>query len=260
MVTEGPGFQTRPFPRSRGLVVDAGEWSRRKHIIHVLAEFDVTLARQRIRERAARTGEKLSFTAFIAACVGRTVAVDRMWHAYRKGRRLILFDDVDIGTLVEHEVEGAKLATFHVIRRANERSVQEIHDEIRRAQSEVVEKMPGAPWWKVYLAMPGFVRRLLHAWLDRSPQTRKRLGGTVVLTAIGMFGKGAGWGIPIASSTLNLTVGGIETKPWIVDGHVEPRELLSITVSFDHDIIDGAPAARFVSTLREMVEDAGLLA
>jgi len=59
---------------------------------------------------------------------------------------------------------------------------------------------------------------------------------------------------------LALTVGGVETKPWIVDGRVEPRELLSMTVSFDHDIVDGAPAARFVSTLREMVEDADLLA
>lgn len=260
MVTQDPGFQTRPFPRSRGLVVDAGEWNRRKHIIHVLAEFDVTRARRRIRERADRTGEKLSFTAFIAACVGRTVAVDRLWHAYRKGRRLILFEDVDIGTLVEHEVEGAKLATFHVIRRANERPVREIHEEIRRAQSEVVEDMPGARWWNLYLAMPGFLRRLLHAWLDRSPRSRKRLGGTVVLTAIGMYGKGAGWGVPIASCTLTVTVGGIETKPWIVDGRIEPRELLSVTVSFDHDIVDGVPAARFVSTLREMIEDAGLLA
>jgi len=154
MVTQGPGFQTRAFPRSRGLVVDAGEWNRRKHIINLLAEFDVTRARQRVRERAACTGEKLSFTAFIAACVGGTVAVDRIWHAYRKGRRLILFDDVDIGTLVEHDVEGAKLATFHVIRRANDRSVCEIHEESggRRPRSSSARGrdgaflLPAAPW------------------------------------------------------------------------------------------------------------------
>jgi hypothetical protein len=156
---------------------------------------------------------KLSFTAFIAACVGRAAAVDRIWHAYRKGRRLILFDDVDIGTLVEHDIEGAKLATFHVIRRANERSVREIHEEIPVAQAEAVEETPGARWWELYLTMPGFLRRLLHAWLDRGPQSRKQLGGTVVPTAIGMFGEGAGWGIPFASSTLTLAVGGIETKP-----------------------------------------------
>jgi pyruvate/2-oxoglutarate dehydrogenase complex dihydrolipoamide acyltransferase (E2) component len=39
-----------------------------------------------------------------------------------------------------------------------------------------------------------------------------------------------------------------------VDGRVEPRELLSLTIIFDHDIIDGAPAARFTRKLVELIE------
>ena len=259
MTAAKPGFEVRAFPLSRRLVTDAGVWSGRKHIIHVLAELDVTRARAVIRERAERTGERLSFTAFIIACVGRTVALDRVWHAYRKGGRLILFDEVDIATLVERDVEGAKLATFEVIRRAHERPVEDIHAQIRKAQSAKVEAMPGAAGWKAYLRLPGFLRRLLYVWLDRNPARRKELGGTVIVTAIGMYASGAGWGIPIASNTLTVTVGGIGTKPGIVDGRVEPREYLSLTVSFDHDIVDGAPAARFVSSLRELVESASLL-
>lgn len=258
MVTRGPGFETRPYPNSRRLVIDAGVWNRRKHIIHMLAELDVTRARQLIRQR---TGERLSFTAFIAACIGRTVALDRTWHAYRKGRHLILFDDVDVAVLVERQVEGQKLATFYVVRKTNEKSVVDIHNEIRQAQHQnVEEETEGARWWKLYLALPGFLRRLMHRWLDFSPATRKKLGGTVVLTAVGMFGKGGGWGIPIASNTLSVMVGGIATKPGIVEGRIEPREYLSITVSFDHDVVDGAPAARFAAALREIVEDASLLA
>ena len=41
-----------------------------------------------------------------------------------------------------------------------------------------------------------------------------------------------------------IALGGIATKPGIVEGRIQIREYLCITVSIDHDIIDGAPAAR----------------
>jgi hypothetical protein len=70
-----------------------------------------------------------------------------------------------------------------------------------------------------------------------------------------MFGNGAGWGIPpAAATTLMLTVGGIGEKQVVVDGHVAVREYLSLTISFDHDIVDGAPAARFTQRLKELIE------
>jgi pyruvate/2-oxoglutarate dehydrogenase complex dihydrolipoamide acyltransferase (E2) component len=69
-----------------------------------------------------------------------------------------------------------------------------------------------------------------------------------------MFGKGAGWGIPITEHTLDLTLGGIVEKPGVVDGQIAIREYLCITLSFDHDLIDGAPAARFTARLKELIE------
>jgi pyruvate/2-oxoglutarate dehydrogenase complex dihydrolipoamide acyltransferase (E2) component len=39
-----------------------------------------------------------------------------------------------------------------------------------------------------------------------------------------------------------------------VDGEIRIREYLSVTISFDHDIVDGAPAARFAQRLKELVE------
>jgi pyruvate/2-oxoglutarate dehydrogenase complex dihydrolipoamide acyltransferase (E2) component len=53
-----------------------------------------------------------------------------------------------------------------------------------------------------------------------------------------------------------LTVGGISEKPRLVDGTVSNREVLDLTVTFDHDVVDGAAAARFVQRLRELVEAA----
>lgn len=246
--------EVRVFPRSRKLVIDSCEWGRKKHIIHALIECDVTRVRAQIREHKAKTGETLSFTAFIASCVGRAVAEHRACHAYRKRRKLILFEDVDIGTLVEHDVEHDRLATFHVIRAANGKSFVQIHDEIRAAQKQDVEGERRAALWRLYLRLPKMLRMLFYRWLDLHPETRKKLAGTVVLTAIGMAASGGGWGVPIATGTLTITVGGIETKPAFVEGRVEAREFLSLTVSFDHDVVDGVPAARFVGRLREIIE------
>ncbi len=74
------------------------------------------------------------------------------------------------------------------------------------------------------------------------------------MTAVGMFGGGSGWGIPIPAPTLLVTVGGIGEKPGVVAGQIAVREYLSLTVSFDHEIVDGAPAARFTRRLKELIE------
>jgi pyruvate/2-oxoglutarate dehydrogenase complex dihydrolipoamide acyltransferase (E2) component len=92
-------------------------------------------------------------------------------------------------------------------------------------------------------------------WMRRTyPQVQKKYGGTVGVTAVGMFGKGAGWGIPINDHTIDLTLGGIVSKPGVVDRQIAIRDYPSMTVSFDHAIIDGAPAARFTEWLKELIE------
>lgn len=59
--------------------------------------------------------------------------------------------------------------------------------------------------------------------------------------------------------TLALTVAGIAAQPGVVEGRIEVREMLSLTASVDHDIVDGAPAARFACRLRELIERADVL-
>jgi pyruvate/2-oxoglutarate dehydrogenase complex dihydrolipoamide acyltransferase (E2) component len=83
---------------------------------------------------------------------------------------------------------------------------------------------------------------------------QKSLYGTVAITAVGMFGKGGGWGIPVAEHTLMITLGGIAEKPGVVDGTITIREYLSLTLSVNHALVDGAPAARFAQRLKELIE------
>ena len=253
-------FEVQPFPRERHDIVDALEVGVRRHMVHALLELDVTRARELIRGREASAGERLSFTAFVVASLARAVDGDRRLHAYRDWRgRLVLFDEVDVVTLVESEVDG--VAVPHVVRAANRRTVREIHDEIRRVQAEPASSAQrSGALMRLSRVVPGFVRRAFLRLLRRNPQWLKRTAGTTLVTAVGMFGMGPGWAVGIVPlHTLCLTVAGITRKPGVVDGRIEAREYLALTASIDHDIVDGAPAARFARRLREIVENAEVL-
>jgi len=52
-----------------------------------------------------------------------------------------------------------------------------------------------------------------------------------------------------------LRAGGIAKKPEVIGDKIEIREYLYMTVSIDHDLVAGAPAARFISRLAELVEN-----
>ncbi len=255
-------YKVVPYSKlRRGLAITMRS-AKRKSNIHCLFEVDVTKARQYLREHKAQTGESLSFTAFIISCLAQAVDENKSVHAYHKGRKhLALFDEVDISTPIERELSNQKQPFVYIIRAANRKTLLEIHQEIRHAQVEAVEKV----WegWR-FTFMPMVVFRIfwpIFWWLmGRSPRIQKKYGGTVGVTSVGMFSKGAGWGIPINEHTLDLTLGGIVEKPGVIDGQIAIREYLCITMSCDHDLIDGAPAARFISRLKELIENgSGLL-
>ncbi|HEX6912600.1 MAG TPA: 2-oxo acid dehydrogenase subunit E2 [Longimicrobium sp.] len=248
----GGGIRVVPFSGARRATSDYLAVARRKHLVHALVEVDVTRARGLIRAHRERTGEPLSFTAFVVACLARAVDADRSVQAYRQGRRrLVLFDDVDVCVLVERgDGTGRTVAAPHVVRGANRMSYLEIHRALRAARAAA-----GTGEMNAGGLVPGFAARWFWRLLSSRPRMWKALAGTVSVSSVGMFGQGAGWGIPISAYTLMLTVGGIATRPAFArDGRLEPRELLCLTVSVDHDVVDGAPAARFVQRLRALLE------
>jgi dihydrofolate reductase len=238
----------------RRFSLDAGRLGRKKHIIHGLLEVDVTEARQHIREHRVRTGERLSFTAFVIACLAKAVETNPHVHAYLGWRnRLIIFDDVNVNTMIEVEDHGGKVVKPHIVESANRKTFREIHEEIRAAQAQpaMTQEMKFMRW---FLHLPGFVRRLFYGFVQKNPRLVRGYSSSVLVTAVGMFGKGTGWGIPMPNFTLTVTLGGIAEKPGVVEGRIEVREYLCVTTSFDHDIVDGAPAARFAQQFRDLVE------
>jgi pyruvate/2-oxoglutarate dehydrogenase complex dihydrolipoamide acyltransferase (E2) component len=250
-------YKVIPYPKLRRALAMTLHSALRKPMIHGLIDVDVTKAYELLQEHKAKTGESLSFTAFIITCLAKAVDENKSVQACRKGsKHLTVFDDVDVATAIERDMSGQKQPIIYIIRAANKKTFLEIHHEIREAQVNAAEQA----WQGLrdFGWMPLMVFRifwLMFWWLKgRYPSVQKKYGGTVGVTAIGMFGKGAGWGIPINDHTLDLTVGGISEKPAVVDGHIVIRKDLCITLSFNHDLIDGAPAARFSGRLKELIE------
>jgi hypothetical protein len=136
-------YQLVPFPQTQREIADALRLTEHKHIIHVLTEVDVTAPHLLIHEQKASGAEPLSFTAFIAACVGKAVDEDKSVHAYRKGRnQLVLFEDVDIFLPVEYEVEGQKIPLEYLVRAANRKTAREIRAFQKQPATQLVPGLP----------------------------------------------------------------------------------------------------------------------
>jgi pyruvate/2-oxoglutarate dehydrogenase complex dihydrolipoamide acyltransferase (E2) component len=251
----GRDFQVISPPKTRQAIGDMLGEGQRKHLIHRLTEVDVTGPRQLIVEHKKQSGETLSFTAFVIYCLAQAVDENKMLHAYRaRLNRLVLFDEVDVNTQIERDLDGSKWVMPYIIRAANKKSYLEIHREIRAAQVKEIDDARERKQFDFYLKLPRFVRKLFWWYLRYSPHRTKQIVDTVGVTAVGMFGRGGGWGIPITTQTLLLTLGGIAEKPGVIDGRIAIRQYLSLTATIDHDLVDGAPAASFLKPLSELLE------
>jgi hypothetical protein len=148
----------------------------------------------------------------------------------------------------------------HNIMGANHKTYRQIHDEIRSVQSAPVPPGRGMPsWFRSAMLLPwplsGLVKTLLDVATRQNPTIRVSASGTVAVTSVGMFGKGhSGWGIATTPTSLSLVVGSMAWKPAVIEGQIEPRETLNLTVMFDHNVVDGAPATRFVRRMVELIE------
>lgn len=249
-------YEVHPIPRGRTFSLDAGRLGRQKHIVHGLAEVDVTQARELIQDHKAATGERFSFTAFIIYCLGQAIDHHPALHAYRDWRgHLIIFEDVNITSMIEIEIEGQKVPAPHVFKAVNKKSYRELNDEIRTTQTNPPAS-DEVKFMKWFLYLPWLLRRPFYWLVQRFPQSFRAYSSPVMVTAVGMFSRGASWAITMPNFTLTVALGGIVVRPGYVDGQIQPREYLHVTISVDHDIVDGAPIARFGSELMELVESA----
>jgi pyruvate/2-oxoglutarate dehydrogenase complex dihydrolipoamide acyltransferase (E2) component len=258
-------YTIKDFPRNRLGIIDYLDEAQKRHIITGLFEVDITYARKCIKNYKNDTGTSVSFTGWICWCIGQIIDNKKEIHAVRKGRRkLVIFEDVDITIQVERSVRGKKIPLPYVLRKVNHKSVLEITQEIRSVQNQAFDdqdvQVLGNRRRLRYLArigiyFPKFIRARFWKRVVWNPFSMKKLSGLVSVTSVGMFGN-LGWAIPLSGFPISIAIGGIGKKPGIINDTILIREYLALTLQFDHDIIDGAPAARFGADLVDYLETA----
>jgi 2-oxoisovalerate dehydrogenase E2 component (dihydrolipoyl transacylase) len=82
--------------------------------------------------------------------------------------------------------------------------------------------------------------------------------GTITITNYGVFDIDSGTPILNPGESAILGVGAIKEKPWVVEGRVEPRQVATLSLSFDHRLIDGALGAELLRDVSAVLEDPSL--
>jgi pyruvate dehydrogenase E2 component (dihydrolipoamide acetyltransferase) len=78
---------------------------------------------------------------------------------------------------------------------------------------------------------------------------------TVTVTSLGETGVRAVFGVIFPPQVALVGLGRIATRPWVVEGTVAPRPMLTATLSADHRVSDGHEGARFLATLGRLLEE-----
>jgi pyruvate/2-oxoglutarate dehydrogenase complex dihydrolipoamide acyltransferase (E2) component len=255
------GYRIVPFSINRQMVAASTSVGREQSNIHTITEVDIARPRQLMHEIRERTSRSPSLTAYITTCLARAVSEFPNFNAFRKGRNLVILDDVTISVLVEREINGEIIPENLGIKAAQTKTYWQIHEEIRGAQNHAgggLGGLEGITWLRF---IPGILFRTFVKIAAKNIGMMKRYGA-IGVTAVGMFGlkNQALWAIPIVGgATVGVAVGGIVERPSIVDRHLESRDYLCLTITFNHDIVDGAPAARFVKRFSELLMSGELL-
>ncbi len=186
---------------------------------------EATRFRSQLAPEFARVGvARLPWDAVIAKAAALALVDHAAVSAQWSGEGLVRPDGAHVGVAVALEPEGLVVP---VLRDAHSRSLRELAGDLL----SLTEK-----------ARAG---RL-------GPQEMQ--GGTFTITNLGQYRVDGFTPILNPPETAILGVGRIADKAVVVDGRVEPRTMCTLSLSFDHRVVDGAPAAAFLSRLAELLE------
>jgi pyruvate/2-oxoglutarate dehydrogenase complex dihydrolipoamide acyltransferase (E2) component len=125
-------FKAEPLDIHTKIVAASLRGAMRHLTIHLSTEVEITRLRTRIKEHFDQTGEKLSFTAYVVACVARVCAERPVFNSFRRGGRLITLEDVTVNVLVERAQEEQSVPESIGIQAADKKTYHQLSAELRR--------------------------------------------------------------------------------------------------------------------------------
>ena len=222
---------TQIVPHSRIRQITAQRMSESARVtapVTLTTEADATelvALRQQLKASYARRGLAIPsyndlYIKLTAAALQDHPALNSSWSE----EGLILHNDINIGFAVETE----KGLLAPVLRDVTAKSLREVAAETTRL-------IEGAHQERLGL--------------------ESMQGGTFTITNLGMYGIDAFTPIINLPQAAILGIGRIVCKPAVHEGEVVARQMVALSLTFDHRVVDGAPAARFLNTVREYVSE-----
>jgi len=184
--------------------------------------------RKNEKEKAAKKGTHLTYLPFIIKATIKALKKHPFVASSVEGDEIIVKKYYNIGVAIDTE-EGL-----------------------------IVPVIKGADQKKLY-ALADDVNNFVEKSKSRKIDLMDLKGGVFTITNIGVIGSTYFTPIVNYPETCILGTGRIEYKPSVIDGKVEIRQVMPISFTYDHRVLDGAEAARFMNDLKDLLEKPGFL-
>ncbi|MDT0378443.1 2-oxo acid dehydrogenase subunit E2 [Streptomyces sp. DSM 42041] len=243
---------TSPLPAARRQTYVFLEDARRTAHVHLLADVEATaLGRAR-----ASAGRPLSYVSFVVKAVADVLGGYPEARAVLSGRRrprLTVSDAVHAKVLFDKTVDGRRCVVSGIVpdvRTTGLDDVQAAVDAYKRADVDA----DGGPFARIrrLQRLPLPLIRLLYRGMMRDPVRAAGLQGTFAVTSVGHEPVRAI--LPMISGTLGLGVGQVAARPVVRDGTVVAAPVFTLSLVFDHRVIDGALAAEILAGVKHRLE------
>jgi pyruvate dehydrogenase E2 component (dihydrolipoamide acetyltransferase) len=189
----------------------------------ITMEADMTNA-TRLREE-----KQVSYTDILVKAVAKALTEHSIVNSTFDKEQIKIFQDINVGVAVATE----KGLVVPVIHDANKKSLKEIASIL----NDLIEKARASKLSKEELT-----------------------GGTFTITNLGMFGVEIFTPIINPPETAILGVGKVAEKPVIANKEIAVKPMMYLSLSYDHRVVDGAPAAQFLQKVKQFLENPHLLA
>lgn len=247
-------YSISKLPRPRWNALDLIEVMNKGNVPTLLmADIDMTWAED-LRARLKKLGHKTTVTAILL----KAIAIAQRAHPESRTLRMPWGRQVTLGNIVagftcERFVGTQAAVFFGAIEDADTKPIEQIAEELKNYGSKDFEEVEQLRVQNKFSKFPWLVRQFILAMGKHFPAFRlKYQGATFGLSSLGKYG--AKVLVPPCVTTSIFGVGTVEDRAVVRDGEIQIRPMMTIAFNFDHRILDGAPAARFLQDVQRLME------
>jgi len=207
-----------------------------------------------IKKRFTDAGHKVTVTAFLI----KAIAIAQNKHPKTRTQMLpigglVQFNKVRAQFTVERFIDDEPALFFGDIEDPDTKEIKTISAELHAYGTEPIEKLPQLEIQNRFSRFPRIFRHLIIYFGIRIPAMRLRyMGATFGFSSLGKYG--CRNIISPSVITSMFCVGEVEDRPVAKSGKVEVSPQLSLVLNFDHRVMDGATAARFMKDIIELLQ------